>query len=163
MFPFIQPAPFDTTYLGQTIKDVTFGGILACLPVLWILPFAPRILRLRMKARFTRTIMGVIVVLLVSGVAVALLDAEMAGILQRYYADFGFMFLAAAVLLAFVVNENLEAGSVAKDLLMKVLIVLVAASVAYSALLCFVPETGWYSDIYPWAYQDVIETAQFWT
>ena len=105
----------------------------------------------------------VIVVLLVSGVAVALLDAEMAGILQRYYADFGFMFLAAAVLLAFVVNENLEAGSVAKDLLMKVLIVLVAASVAYSALLCFVPETGWYSDIYPWAYQDVIETAQFWT
>ena len=73
------------------------------------------------------------------------------------------MFLAAAVLLAFVVNENLEAGSVAKDLLMKVLIVLVAASVAYSALLCFVPETGWYSDIYPWAYQDVIETAQFWT
>ena len=163
VFPFIQPAPFDTTYLGQTIKEVTFGGILACLPVLWILPFAPRILRLRMKARSTRTIMGVIVVLLVSGVAVALLDAEMAGILQRYYADFGFMFLAAAVLLAFVVNENLEAGSVAKDLLMKVLIVLVAASVAYSALLCFVPETGWYSDIYPWAYQDVIETAQFWT
>ena len=127
VFPFIQPAPFDTTYLGQTIKEVTFGGILACLPVLWILPFAPRILRLRMKARSTRTIMGVIVVLLVSGVAVALLDAEMAGILQRYYADFGFMFLAAAVLLAFVVNENLEAGSVAKDLLMKVLIVLVAA------------------------------------
>ena len=31
--------------LGQTIKEVTFGGILACLPVLWILPFAPRILR----------------------------------------------------------------------------------------------------------------------
>ena len=51
----------------------------------------------------------------------------------------------------------------AKDLLMKVLIVLVAASVAYSALLCFVPETGWYSDVYPWAYRDIIETVQFWT
>ena len=131
--------------------------------MLWILPFAPRILRLRMKARSTRTIMGVIVVLLAAGVAVALLDAEMAGILQRYYADFSFMFLAAAVLLAFVVNENLKPGSTAKTLLMKVLIALVAASVLYSVLVCFVPETGWYSDVYPWAYHDVIEMAQFWT
>ncbi len=163
VFPYVQPAPFDTTYMGQTIKEVTFGGILACLPVLWVLPFAKRILTLRMRQRSTRTIMGVIVVLLASGVIVALLDAQMAGILQRYFADFSFMFLAAVVLLAFVVNENLPPGSMAQNLLMKVLLVLVAVSVLYSVLVCFVPETGWYSDVYPWAYQDVIETAQFWT
>ena len=68
-----------------------------------------------------------------------------------------------AVLLAFIVNENLPPGSMAQNLLMKVLLVLVAVSVLYSVLVCFVPETGWYSDVYPWAYQDVIETAQFWT
>ncbi|MBC2889407.1 cytochrome C oxidase Cbb3 [Gordonibacter massiliensis (ex Traore et al. 2017)] len=163
VFPYVQPAPFDTTYMGQTIKEVTFGGILACLPVLWVLPFAKRILALRMRQRSTRTIMGVIVVLLASGVIVALLDAEMAGILQRYFADFSFMFLAAVVLLAFIVNENLEQGCLAQNLLMKVLLVLVAVSVVYSVLVCFVPETGWYSDVYPWAYQNVIETAQFWT
>ena len=163
VFPYIQPAPFDTTYMGQTIKEVTFGGILACLPVLWVLPFAKRILTLRMRQRSTRTIMGVIVVLLASGVIVALLDAEMAGILQRYFADFSFMFLAAVVLLVFIVNENLAPGSTAQNLFMKVLLALVAVSVLYSALLCFVPETGWYSDVYPWAYQNVIETAQFWT
>ncbi|MEI3230452.1 MAG: cytochrome C oxidase Cbb3 [Gordonibacter pamelaeae] len=73
VFPYVQPAPFDTTYMGQTIKEVTFGGILACLPVLWVLPFAKRILTLRMRQRSTRTIMGVIVVLLASGVIVALL------------------------------------------------------------------------------------------
>ncbi len=163
VFPYVQPAPFDTTYMGQTIKEVTFGGILACLPVLWVLPFAKRILTLRMRQRSTRTIMGVIVVLLASGVIVALLDAQMAGILQRYFADFSFMFLAAVVLLAFIVNENLSPGSMAQNLLMKVLLVLVAVSVLYSVLVCFVPETGWYSDVYSWAYQDVIETAQFWT
>ena len=163
VFPYVQPAPFDTTYMGQTIKEVTFGGILVCLPVLWVLPFAKRILTLRMRQRSTRTIMGVIVVLLASGVIVALLDAQMAGILQRYFADFSFMFLAAVVLLAFIVNENLPPGSMAQNLLMKVLLVLVAVSVLYSVLVCFVPETGWYSDVYPWAYQDVIETAQFWT
>ena len=93
--------------------------------------------------------MGVIVVLLASGVIVALLDAQMAGILQRYFADFSFMFLAAVVLLAFIVNENLPPGSMAQNLLMKVLLVLVAVSVLYSVLVCFVPETGWYSDVYP--------------
>ncbi len=163
VFPYLQPEPFDTTYMGQTIREVTFGGIFACLPVLWVLAFARRILLMRYRQRATRTIWGVIVVLLVSGVIVALLDAEMAGILQRYYADFSFMFLAATVLLLFVVNENLAPGTVARDLLLKVLIVMVAVSLLYSTLLCFVPETGWYSDIYPWAYQDVIEMAQFWT
>lgn len=163
VFPFLQAAPFETTYMGQTIKEVTFGGILACLPVLWILPFSKRILQLRIRQRATRTIAGVIVVLLFGGVVVALADAEMAGILQRYFADFSFMFLAAVVLLAFVVNENLAPGLTVQNLLMKVLLVLVAVSVLYSALLCFVPETGWYSDVYDWAYRDIVETAQFWT
>ena len=163
VFPFLQATPFDTTYMGQTIREVTFGGVLACLPVLWILPFAKRILQLRFRQRSTRTIAGVIIVLLIGGVIVALADAEMAGILQRYFADFSFMFLAAVVLLAFVVNENLQTGSTTQNLLMKVLLVLVALSVLYVALLCFVPETGWYSDVYPWAYQSIIETVQFWT
>lgn len=163
VFPFLQATPFETTYMGQTIKEVTFGGILACLPVLWILPFAKRILKLRFSQRATRTIGGVIIVLLAGGVIVALLDAEMAGILQRYFADFSFMFLAAVVLLVFIVNENMDARSAAGNLLMKVLLVLVALSVLYSLLLCFVPETGWYSDIYAWAYQNIIETVQFWT
>ncbi len=92
VFPFVQPAPFETTYLGQTIKEITFGGVLACLPILWILPFSRRILALRFKTRSTRTIAGVIIALLFGGVVVALMDAQMAGILQRYYADFSFMF-----------------------------------------------------------------------
>lgn len=163
VFPYLQPAPFDTTYMGQTIKEVTFGGILVCLPVLWVLPFAKRILQLRFSQRSTRTIAGVIIVLILGGVLVALADAEMAGILQRYFADFSFMFLAAVVLLVFIVNENLTRGSTTQNVLMKVLIVLVTVSVAYSALLCFVPETGWYSDVYAWAYQDILETVQFWT
>ena len=163
VFPYVQAAPFDTTYMGQTIKEATFGGILACLPVLWILSFAKRILQLRFRQRSTRTIAGVIIVLLIGGVLVALLDAQMAGILQRYFADFSFMFLAAVVLLAFVVNENLESNTTTQNLLMKVLLTLVTLSVVYSALLCFVPETGWYSDVYPWAYQNIIETVQFWT
>ena len=34
--------------------------------------------------------------------------------------------------------------------------------VAYSALLCLAPETGWYSDVYPWAYQGLLDAVVFW-
>ena len=179
VFPFLQPVPFDTTYMGQTIKEATFGGIFWCYPVLWVLFFARPLLALRNAQRSTKTITGVIFVLLFSGVAIAIVDAEMAGILQRYYADFSVMFLSAVVLLVFIANENIEdatavRGSLmrqrgtarpikARSLLTKTLIVLVAIGVVYSALLCFTPETGWYSDIYPWAYHDLLETFQFWT
>lgn len=213
-FPFLQPADFATTYMGQTIKESTFGGIFACYPVLWVLLFAAPIVRLRNNQRETNTITGVIGVLLASGVVIAMVDAQMAGILQRYYADFSFMFYAAVVLLVFIVNENIAgnvpplpsfypasatafdryyavrhplkvartrlgrrksalrkrhdavlygSGALPRDLLMKTLIALVTVGVVYSALLCFVPETGWYSDVYPWAYQDVLETMRFWT
>lgn len=163
VFPFLQPAIFETTYMGQTIKEVTFGGILPCLPLLWILFFSRRILQKRIEQRSTRTIAGVIIVLITAGILIALLDAQMAGILQRYFADFSFMFLAAAVLLVFIVNENLKQGTVLHEIFPKILIALVTMSVLYSILLCFVPETGWYSDVYPWAYQNIIETFQFWT
>lgn len=177
VFPFLQPVHFDSTYMGQTIKEATFGGIFCCYPVLWVLFFVRPLLSLRNAQRSTRTITGVIFVLLFSGVAIAIVDAEMAGILQRYYADFSFMFLAAVVLLVFIANENVDedpplriGGKRAvlrqprlRSLLTKTLIVLVTIGVVYSALLCFVPETGWYSDIYPWAYHDLIETVQFWT
>ena len=162
-FPFILPAAFDTTYMGQTVREVTFGGIFACLPLLWIIPFARPILHRRFEQRSTHTIAGVIVVLLITGTVLALLDAEMAGILQRYFADFSFMFLAAAVLLAFIANENMHDGSSFDRLFRQGLSVLVAFSVLYIALLCFVPETGWYADIYDWAFQDIIETFEFWT
>ncbi|MEC4184573.1 cytochrome C oxidase Cbb3 [Adlercreutzia sp. R21] len=162
VFPFLQPAPFDTTYMGQTIKEVTFGGIFACLPILWIIAFSRRILGMRARQRFTRTIMGVIVVLLASGVIVALADAELAGILQRYYADFSFMFLAAAMLLCFVVNEQVPPEGTARQLMLSVFLVLVGVSVMYSTLLCLVPETGWYADVYPWAYQNVLDAFLFW-
>lgn len=163
VFPFLQPAPFETTYMGQTIKEVTFGGIFACFPLLWVLAFTRRILGMRARQRSTRTILGVIVALVVSGVVVALADAELAGILQRYYADFSFMFLMASVLLCFVVNEQVPRDSSLYGLLLKVLMTMVALGLVYSLLLCVVPETGWYSNVYPWAYQGLLETFQFWT
>ncbi len=163
VFPFIQPTEFATTYMGQTIKETTFGGVFACLPILWTLAFTGPIIKKRIKARSTHTIAGVIGVLLGSALCIALLDAEMAGILQRYYADFSFMLLIATVLLVFIANENLEENTKLRGYLMEGLLVAVAISVAYILMMSLAPETGWYSDVYDWAYQDFIATMLFWT
>ena len=163
VFPYLQAAPFDTTYLGQTVKESTFGGIFACFPILWVLPFAPRILKMRIRARRTRTVAGVIGVLMVAGVLIGVADAEVAGILQRYFADFSVMFLMAAVLLLFIVNENIDHASRAHAVWLAALPIAVGVGVVYSLLLCLVPESGWLSDAYPWAYQALLETFQFWT
>ncbi len=181
VFPWLQPTTFDTTYLGQTIKEVTFGGILVCLPVLWVLAFAKPILSYRIKERSTHTVASVVVTMLVSGLVVACLDAEMAGILQRYTADYSILMLIPAILLCFIANDALATGKeegerveleVASSTVPKVLThrvflrivgVLVFLSLLYSTLVCFIPETGWYSDVYAWAYQDLIEMVEFWT
>jgi hypothetical protein len=163
VFPYLQACTFDTTYMGQTIKEATFGGVFACLPILWLLPLTGRGIKMRMKARSTRTIAGVLVVLLGSGVLVALADAELAGILQRYYADFSFMFLMVVVLVAFIMNENMDHRSSVYEVAMRILPALVCLSLIYSFLLCLVAETGWYSDAYPWAYQSILHLFQFWT
>ena len=181
MFTWLQPTTFDTTYLGQTIKEVTFGGILVCLPVLWVLAFAKPILSYRIKEHSTHTVASVVVTMLVSGLVVACLDAEMAGILQRYTADYSILMLIPAILLCFIANDALATGKeegerveleVASSTVPKVLThrvflrivgVLVFLSLLYSTLVCFIPETGWYSDVYAWAYQDLIEMVEFWT
>lgn len=185
VFPFLQQVIFDTTYVGQTVREATFGGIFACLPILWMLFMSRSAIRVRNAQRKSRTTSGVILTLLVSGLAIAILDAEVAGILQRYYADFSLMFLAAAVLVVFILAENAEEDSslekakltpattldtiqtlplrLSEKTLNKIIIITVTISVAYSALLSFVAETGWYSDIYPWAYQGFIHAIQFWT
>lgn len=163
VFPWIQPTTFDTTYMGQTIKEVTFGGIFACLPVLWLLAFSRRILTFRFRTRSTNTIAGVVITMLVSGVIVALLDAQMAGILQRYYADFTLLFLVPVILLAFIVNEACKPEELNHKVFLRIMAVLVFVSVFYSLMLCFVPETGWYSDVYSWAYQGILEMVEFWT
>ena len=117
---------------------------------------------MRVSQRKTRTIAGVVGVLLASGVIIGIADAEVAGILQRYFADFSIMFLMAAVLVIFILNQN-GPGSALHALMLRVLPVAVFVGLAYMVLLCLTAESGWWSQAYPWAYQSLLETFQFWT
>ena len=118
---------------------------------------------MRIRTHKTHTVSAAIVLMIALGILLCCLDGQAAGILQRYYADFSFLFLMAAVLVVFIANESLDEWSHEWLLMQRALVVLVGVSLAYSALLCIVPEIGWISNRYPWAYQGLLQAFLFWT
>lgn len=102
IFPFIKPAAINTNYVGKTIYENCFGGIFATSPVLWalfLLPFVKD--KLKEKKLFIFTIVPIII-----GVTVVIVDTQGAGLLERYFGDFSFMFLFSAALVIFALYEK---------------------------------------------------------
>ncbi|MBO5052576.1 MAG: hypothetical protein J6D31_10305 [Clostridia bacterium] len=92
-FPFLQPVKLETAYMGVTIAEGTYGGLFAAYPFSW-LSLLPLLFRdLRKKPGATTGLL-----LLAGGILLALFDAQGAGILQRYYADFLLPILASAII-----------------------------------------------------------------
>ena len=94
-FPFIHSASTQTPYIGMTIRDVMFGGVLLTNIFLWILFFIRRAyVVLREKGLFIFT-----VICIASSMLVIAADTEMAGILWRYTGDFlPLLYIAAIVM-----------------------------------------------------------------
>lgn len=101
-FPFIRYADFDSNYMGVTIRESTYGGIFAYSPMLWLIfliPFVKNVLK-KYKVYLPVLILAAI------GIITPLLDAQFAGILQRYFADFSLMlYLSAAFILLAMINR----------------------------------------------------------
>ena len=84
------PVNLDYTYYGTTISQTMHGGILALIP---IIPCS--ILALHKKA--TRNeLFALVSILILCSIAIISFDANGAGILMRYFADFGLLLSFAA-------------------------------------------------------------------
>ena len=94
LFPFLCEEPiYVGVYMGNTIYSTMYGGILVLSPLLlWLfaLPFAAG--NLKDKGAFGFSFLS-----LLAAVVLVAFDAEAAGILPRYFCDFGFFFAIAAV------------------------------------------------------------------
>ena len=90
IFPYIRQTAQNTVYLGKTISEGTYGGFFA----VNLIPLAGLcVLRHRKwfgeKGRFLYIAAGMSLIL---GIVITIIDAEAAGILLRYYSDFGWLF-----------------------------------------------------------------------
>ena len=90
VFPYIQHVSQQTAYLGQTIKEGTYGGFFA----VNLIPLAG-VCVLGHKKWFGENNRGMYAMAgmaMFLGIFVAILDAQAAGVLLRYYSDFGWLF-----------------------------------------------------------------------
>lgn len=102
VFPFLAPTNFATQFMGITIKEVTYGGILFLQPITWILLLIPKIKNeLKEKGLFTITLLFIVFSLIIAAA-----DAIMAGILSRYYLDFCWLLILAAIIVIFAAYEK---------------------------------------------------------
>lgn len=162
-FPFLLPAEQAGSYVGLTIIEPVFGGAFAVLPFLWVIPLVLR------RAREHKVAVGVVGGLVACAVVVALFDTVAAGILERYFLDFGFMLgLAAAYAWMHVCDngrELLVPGWISRG----ALIAACAASAGHLFLLVLTMfgyesgATSGYLQHDPTMWAQLKDTFQFWT
>ena len=104
VFPFIATSRIETAYMGTTIWEGMYGGILATNPYLW-LGFGSIFLKKYFKDM--RCYIATILCTL-SCIIISFADTQMAGILPRYFGDFA-MFLHFGTAITFLaVYSNLK-------------------------------------------------------
>lgn len=106
-FPYVQAASTGSPYVGMTIRESMFGGVLVTNVFLWIIFFIRRARGvLREKRLFAFAVIAA-----VSAVAVIAADTLMAGILWRYTGDFlPLLYVSAAAVFLSLYHSAGERG-----------------------------------------------------
>lgn len=131
-FPFIKSVNIDTNYVGKTISEICFGGLITCTPVLW---FTGALYKVRNTLK-EKKLLGISLVLLLVGIATVIADTQAGGLLQRYFSDFGYIFFLLATLVIYGLYEQNEREESHKNL-NTLLFISTILSVFYTLCLVF--------------------------
>lgn len=102
VFPYIQNTTFSSDYVGKIIYESMYGGALFVNPVTWF-----HLYGVKTKKSFSNKSVWVISVLcLFFAFVVCIMDAQMAGILSRYYYDFFWLLLLGSVICVMNICNN---------------------------------------------------------
>ena len=95
-FPYLHTTSFDPDYLGRIVTEHYYGGIFFCGIMVWSLVLAFILRHEIAKRKMT----WFFLIFLFSGIIIGMVDADRAGVLQRYASEtaFGFVFASAIVL-----------------------------------------------------------------
>lgn len=159
VFPFINKIFVDTQYMGVTISEPLFGGLIACNLILIVGLFVKKFKNLINNPNvYTLTIMCNII-----AVVLVILDTQMAGILPRYMLDFSWLlFLATAICLLALFNNIDKFNDKEKYYINLVFIILFLSSTVFNYFL--IPVDLNYSLKYynSTVYQQLSNMIQFW-
>ena len=132
VFPFLQKAQLSTNYAGMTIAENCFGGLLAVTPFAWFIFARGRYKNALKSAKLT----AFTAVLLLVGLALVIADTEAGGLLQRYFSDFGYLFMLAAAVVIFALHDSAQTER-ENSLMKKLVYISVIFCVFYTSALAF--------------------------
>lgn len=95
-FPFITSVNLSNYYMGTTVTEMMLGGVVACQPVIWLIA-GIKYCRRELKSK---GLYALVICCLAFAVVVVAADTEMAGILYRYYADYSYLLILPAIIVA---------------------------------------------------------------
>lgn len=165
-FPYLLEVMHKTTYLGKTISEGTFGGFFT----VNLIPLAAFFV-LRHKIWFAenermtengKRMYGMAGLSLLFGIVIVIADAEAAGILPRYYSDFGWLFYIGGIICFYAAwQHNAESTDRAK-LLHIFLNISFAICMAYNFLLLFIDNSETLVSTAPVRFYSICQQLAFW-
>lgn len=156
-FPFLEKVAINTNYVGKTIFENCFGGLITSTPILWLLLFFKK----SSKALKEKKLLAPTILLLLFGFIIVFFNTQAGGLLQRYVSDFGFIFFGAALLIILALLESRETDG-EKDILNSIIFLLSILSIIYNFALAFSVSDVTIDKVSPNLFTYLSETVQFW-
>lgn len=117
-FPFVNIVSESSNYLGLTVREYMFGGIFFIHILLSALIMLGNVkLQLKQKHLYAFSVCCILF-----GTVIVIADAEMAGLLSRYYADFLWIFFLPAILVILQLWESIQSEKRRKWLILFLLL-----------------------------------------
>ncbi|MBQ8182465.1 MAG: hypothetical protein IJ025_01015 [Clostridia bacterium] len=157
VFPYIKAVKIDTNYIGRTIYEFCFGGMITCLPFLWFTGALPKVRKKLKEAK----LLGFVLVLLGVGFALVIADTQAGGLLQRYYSDFGIIFFIATAITVFALFENFDLKESHINL-NTLLFISTILSIVYTIALVFSVADVTIDTQNPTLYAKILHLVEFW-
>lgn len=156
-FPFWQVTQDPISFPGFYYNSPMAGGIVMLNPVLLVCLLIPKL-----KKHIPKQLFQWIVCLLSVGLGIAIVNIVMGGNVQRYAADYTWMFLMSAMLLLFIIYEKLPNQSIKKDMFTVVLALVMYSCIANFFLCAIQSENKLFWMNRPQEYYFVRYSIAFW-
>ena len=117
-YPYVFPTGFYSSYTGKTIREAMYGGAFFT-NIIFFFIFALRKVK---QELMKKKLFGMVVACILFAVLIVIADTQLAGILNRYYADYLWLLFLASILVILQFWESLKSSSMQKTLILCVLI-----------------------------------------
>jgi hypothetical protein len=156
-FPYIRAVNVETNYVGKTIKEACFGGLITVTPVLWSLFLLPKVKNILKEKK----LFGFTALLILIGFGTVIANTQAGGLLQRYFSDFGYIFFLAAAIIIFALSEKLISPESNKNFHI-ILLLATISSIVYTFTLVFSKSDVTIDTQNPSLYGYISHMVEFW-